>query len=206
MTDSFLALLATGGAILLGAMSPGPSFIMIARTAVVSSRQNALAAAAGMGTGCMIFSVLALSGLHSLLILVPWLYSALKIAGGAYLIWLGARLLFSTDRKGCISQKDNKAIYAPHAFLAGMLTQLSNPNTAIVFGSIFAATLGSHISPVLYVVLPLMAFCIDTLWYALVACLLSADRPRRAYIGYKRWLDRIGGGVMCFLGIRLFIR
>lgn len=53
-----------------------------------------------------------LAGLHSLLVLVPWLYSSLKIAGGA------------------------------HAFLSGMLTQLSNPNTAIVFGSIFAATLG----------------------------------------------------------------
>ncbi|WP_191938717.1 LysE family transporter (plasmid) [Pantoea agglomerans] len=118
----------------------------------------------------------ALAGLHSLLVLVPWLYSSLKIAGGA------------------------------HAFLSGMLTQLSNPNTAIVFGSIFAATQGSHISPVLYVVLPLMAFCIDTLWYARVACLLSADRPRRIYISYKRWLDRIGGGVMCLPGIRLFIR
>ncbi|WP_434747610.1 LysE family translocator [Pantoea sp. Lu_F5_004] len=206
MTDSFLALLTTGSAILLGAMSPGPSFIMIARTAVVSSRRCALAAAAGMGTGCMIFSVLALAGLHSLLVLVPWLYSALKIAGGAYLFWLGIRLLFSSDRKDNIHQNNTQAVYAPHAFLSGMLTQLSNPNTAIVFGSIFAATLGSHISPVLYVVLPLMAFCIDTLWYALVACLLSADRPRRIYISYKRWLDRIGGGVMCLLGIRLFIR
>ncbi|NEH20510.1 LysE family transporter [Pantoea agglomerans] len=206
MTESFIALLTTGSAILLGAMSPGPSFIMIARTAVVSSRRCALVAAAGMGTGCMIFSVLALAGLHSLLVLVPWLYSALKIAGGAYLLWLGVILLFSSDKKDSILQNDSQAIYVPHAFLSGMLTQLSNPNTAIVFGSIFAATLGSHISPVLYLVLPLMAFCIDTLWYALVACLLSADGPRRVYISYKRWLDRIGGSVMCLLGIRLFIR
>jgi len=206
MNDSFLALLTTGSAILLGAMSPGPSFIMIARTAVVSSRMSALAAAAGMGTGCMIFSVLALAGLHSLLVLVPWLYSALKIVGGAYLVWLGARLLFSSDKKDSVHQKDRQSVSAPHAFLSGMLTQLSNPNTAIVFGSIFAATLGSHISPVLYLVLPLMAFCIDTLWYALVACLLSAESPRRVYISYKRWLDRIGGGVMCLLGIRLFIQ
>lgn len=99
MTESPAALLTIAGAILVGAMSPGPSFIMIVRTAVVSSRLSALSAAAGMGVGCMIFSVIALAGLHSLLELVPWLYAALKTAGGVYFLWLGCGML-CWNRKG----------------------------------------------------------------------------------------------------------
>jgi threonine/homoserine/homoserine lactone efflux protein len=84
MTESPAALLTIAGAILVGAMSPGPSFIMIVRTAVVSSRLSALSAAAGMGVGCMIFSVIALAGLHSLLELlkppVGFTFSGLAVA------------------------------------------------------------------------------------------------------------------------------
>ncbi|WP_336369329.1 LysE family translocator [Rahnella perminowiae] len=206
MTDSPAALLTIAGAILLGAMSPGPSFIMIVRTAVVSSRLSALAAAAGMGVGCMIFSVIALAGLHSLLTLVPWLYTALKTAGGVYLLWLGCRMLFRTgDSAGSLAGGES-AHHPGRAFFIGMATQLSNPNTAIVFGSIFAALLSQHISPYLYLVLPAMAFCIDTIWYAVVAWLLSAERPRQAYMQYKSRLDKVSGLVMGYLGIRLILR
>ncbi|MBD8164315.1 LysE family translocator [Erwinia persicina] len=206
MTDSPVALMTIAGAILLGAMSPGPSFIMIVRTAVVSSRLSALAAAAGMGVGCMIFSIIALAGLHSLLTLVPWLYTVLKTAGGVYLLWLGGNMLFRTGDSVASSPVGDNAQGPGRAFLTGMATQLSNPNTAIVFGSIFAALLSQHISPYLYLVLPMMAFCIDALWYGLVAWLLSAERPRQAYMQYKSRLDKASGLVMGYLGIRLILR
>ncbi|MEN4743459.1 LysE family translocator [Pantoea agglomerans] len=206
MSDSPVALLTIAGAILLGAMSPGPSFIMIVRTAVVSSRLSALAAAAGMGVGCMIFSVIALAGLHSLLTLVPWLYTGLKTAGGVYLLWLGCGMLFRTGDSKALNVTTASAHRPGRAFLTGMATQLSNPNTAIVFGSIFAALLSHHISSYLYLVLPAMAFCIDALWYGLVAWLLSAERPRQAYMNYKSRLDKVSGVVMGYLGIRLILR
>jgi threonine/homoserine/homoserine lactone efflux protein len=49
--DSSVAVLAALGAILLGAISPGPSFVLVARTAVAVSRRDALATALGMGAG-----------------------------------------------------------------------------------------------------------------------------------------------------------
>jgi len=55
------------GALALGAISPGPSFVMVARTAVASSRVNALFAALGMGCGGIIFATAALLGLQALL-------------------------------------------------------------------------------------------------------------------------------------------
>ena len=92
------------------------------------------------------------------------------------------------------------------AFLTGVLTQISNPHTALVFASIFSAALSKNIQPAMYIVLPSMAFVIDVLWYAVVACLLSTDGPRLAYIKYRKFIDKLSGGVMAFLGLRLLLK
>ncbi len=91
------------------------------------------------------------------------------------------------------------------AFTTGLLTQLSNPNTAIVFGSVFAALLSHKISPLMYIILPVIALTVDVLWYAFVAFVLSSPRPRRAYLRFKAWFDRVGGGVLALLGVKLML-
>ncbi|WHU90602.1 hypothetical protein [Pantoea agglomerans] len=65
MTDNLIALSAIGIAILFGAMSPGVSFLLVARTAMSSSRQTALSVATGLGFGALVFAVIALAGLHT---------------------------------------------------------------------------------------------------------------------------------------------
>jgi threonine/homoserine/homoserine lactone efflux protein len=84
-----LAILAT---LLVGAISPGPSFLLVSRISVVQSRGHGLAAALGMGVGGTVFAGLALLGLAALLSQIVWLDAMLKLAGGAYLIWLGIRI------------------------------------------------------------------------------------------------------------------
>ena len=58
------ALLGIGAAIAVGAASPGPSFVMVARTAIASSRPDGIYAALGMGIGGLVFATAALLGLH----------------------------------------------------------------------------------------------------------------------------------------------
>ena len=55
--DNLSALLGVIAALTVGVVSPGPSFVMVARTAVSSSRTNGLAAALGMGAGGVLFNV-----------------------------------------------------------------------------------------------------------------------------------------------------
>ena len=85
MINELIALSAIGVAILFGAMSPGVSFLLVARTAMSSSRRVALSVAAGLGFGALIFAVIALAGLHTLLSLVPSLYTALKAVSYTHL-------------------------------------------------------------------------------------------------------------------------
>src|SRR5882762_4266922 len=80
------------GTLLIGAMSPGPSFVLVARTSIALSRRDGLAAALGMGLGSIAFASLVLLGLQALLARIAWLDTGLKLVGGAYLIYLAFRL------------------------------------------------------------------------------------------------------------------
>ena len=85
-------------ALSVGVISPGPSFVMVARVAVASSRIRALATALGMGAGGAIFGAAALLGLQSVLLAVPALYAGLKVLGGLYLCYLGFLIFRSAQR------------------------------------------------------------------------------------------------------------
>ena len=132
--EDFPALLGILAAISIGAVSPGPSFVMVARTAVSSSRIDGVCAAIGMGIGGLLFAVAALLGLHGLLLAVPSLYVGLKVIGGLYLGFLGLRIWRSAKQQlvfaGGGSRGDNST--AARSFLYGLITQLSNPKAAII--------------------------------------------------------------------------
>ncbi|MGT3243925.1 LysE family translocator [Yersinia enterocolitica] len=205
MTSDLIAVSAIGVAILFGAMSPGVSFLLVARMAMSSSRRAALSVAAGMGFGAPVFAAIALAGLHTLLTLVPSLYTGLKVAGGCYLLWLALKM-FRRPSNRFNTSAGTEEVSVSKAFMTGVFTQISNPHTALVFASIFSAALSKNIQPVMYIILPTMAFVIDVLWYAVVACLLSTDGPRQAYIKYRKFIDKLSGSVMAFLGIRLLLK
>jgi threonine/homoserine/homoserine lactone efflux protein len=207
LMNTAITVLSIGSAIAIGAMSPGPSFVMVARTAVASTRANGLAAALGMGAGGIIFAAAALLGLQALLASVPWLYLTLKIGGGGYLAYLGYRIWKGAKSPLMVAERCTQG---PHhslkrSFILGLSTQLSNPKTAIVYGSIFASLLPRDVPVVLMVALPIVVFSIEAGWYSIVALLLASASPRDAYLRYKSWVDRAAGGVMALLGIRLVV-
>ena len=204
--DNTLSLLGIAGAMAVGAMSPGPSFVMVARTAV-ASRGDGLAAALGMGAGGLVFAIAALAGLQAAFLAVPGLYLAIKGFGGADLVYLGCRIgrgarqpLAVTPEVGSSTVRQGRG---GRTFLLGLATQVSNPKTAVVYASIFAAFLPREVPLVLALSVPAVIFCIETGWYTIVALALSSAAPRSAYLRYKAWIDRAAGGVMGLLGVRL---
>ncbi len=204
MPDMF-PILGISCAIALGAMSPGPSFLMVARTAVTASRPAGLAAALGMGVGGALFAVAALAGLQAVFATVPGLYLALKVVGGLYLVSLGHRIWKGASQPLALRAKTSEFAKqsAGRAFLMALGTQVSNPKAAIVYGSVFAAFLPRDFPLSLAMITVVVIFMIEASWYTLVAVALSSAGPRAAYLRYKVWIDRSAGGVMAILGIKL---
>ncbi len=201
------AILAIAAALAAGAMSPGPSFLMVARMALSTSRRDALAAAVGMGIGGVAFALVALLGLLALLAAVPLLYGALKVLGGAYLLYLGYRIWRGASMPLPFADADAglRTSRPWRSFVLGLTTQVSNPKTAVVYASVFASLLPDNVPPVVVAALPILVFAIETAWYSVVAVALSAPLPRARYLAAKAWFDRGAGGVMALLGIKLLV-
>ncbi|MCW0377227.1 Threonine efflux protein [Xanthomonas sacchari] len=199
------SLLAIAGVLTLGAISPGASFLLVARLAAGRSRAAGLAAALGMGVGCALFALAALFGLQALLERVLALHRAVSVAGAAYLLWLAWRAWRTPVSLAAIAP-EQQVPAVRSAFVMGLLTQLGNPQTALVFAGLFAALLSAQRVPAEYVALPSLAFAIDAAWFALVAGLLSAPAPRRWWLRARRPLDRLSAVLMSGLGLRLLWR
>lgn len=202
---SDLAFIGFATVLLLGAMSPGPSFLLVARLAVAQSRGQGLAAALGMGTGAGLFALAALIGLQSLLTAVPALYVGIKLLGGAYLLYLAVIIWRGAKQPLAMSDGPAPANSGRRAFLIALGTQLSNPKTAIAYTGIFAAFLpqGVELSTGLEVLALVLA--VEIGWYAVVALLLSAPAPRAVYLRGKTWIDRAVGAALGFLGAKLLL-
>jgi threonine/homoserine/homoserine lactone efflux protein len=205
--DPMVSLLSILGALILGAISPGPSFVFVTRTAVAVSRRNGVASAAGMGLGASIVCLLALVGVRAVLAQAEWLYVGFKLLGGGYLcylawrIWRGARLPAAESA----TQAQPAVAGVIRSFWLALATQLSNPKTLLVISSIFAALLPTHVPVWMYVAIPLIDLIIETGWYAFVAVAMSSAGPRRIYLRAKTGIDWAAGGVLGALGLRLLI-
>jgi threonine/homoserine/homoserine lactone efflux protein len=209
-----MALTGILGALLIGAISPGPSFVLVSRVAVASSRNEALFASLGMGVGGALFACMALLGLATLLNEVPWLYLGLRIIGGGYLVYLGWRIWITAKQPfdaPAQQSRTNTFTTVPaarshprtKAFVLGLVTQVSNPKTAIVYASIFASLMPADPSLWMLYAIPPLVFAVEAGWYALVAHLFSRRRAKLTYLRSKTWIDRTAGFVLASLGGKL---
>lgn len=201
--ESFWILGSIAFALMLGAMSPGPTSIYVAKNSIAISRKHGLYTAFGTGTGAAIFGLLAVLGLQALLLAVPSAYLVLKICGGLYLLWLAYKIIKHAKEPIEMDQSVSSQMSFRRAFTTGLITQLANPKIAIVLASIFTALLPKDIPTYYYFVLPLLCFFIDAGWCSLVAVALSAEKPRRVYLKFKAVFDRGAGVVMTVLGLKL---
>ncbi len=162
-----------------------------------------------MGLGGVMLGGLALAGLQALLAQAGWLYAGLKVLGGLYLLYLGVMIWRGADEAlvVALAAEPNDAGLniegLGRSVVLALATQVSNPKSIAVYGSIFAALLSPQVPVWVLVALPVGLFVIEAGWYAIVALAFSAERPRDAYLRSKRWIDRLAGAVMGLLGLRL---
>lgn len=201
--ESFWILSSIAAALLLGAMSPGPTSIYVAKNSIAISRKHGLFTALGTGLGAAIFGLLAVLGLQAFLLAVPSAYLALKICGGLYLLWMAFKIIKHAKEPIEAGDASSSQMSLRRAFTTGLITQLSNPKIAIVLASIFTALLPKEIPTYFYFVLPVLCFFIDAGWCSLVAVALSAEKPRKVYLKFKAGFDRAAGAVMTVLGLKL---
>ena len=191
---------------LMAAISPGPAVLMAARTGVTEGLRTGAFLAAGIGIGGVIWATAALFGLALVFEAAPSLLWALKIIGGLYLIYMAWGMWRSADVPLDMDAAAKTPRSAASAFRLGLWTQLANPKPAVLFSAIFIGTVPPGTSFWVIAALLLVVFLNETIWNILVARLFSLDRSRSAYISLKSIIDRIFGGMLALLGIKVALQ
>ncbi len=180
--------------------SPGAAFLMALRTSLASGRAAGIATGFGLATMAATWTLAALLGLETVFALFPWAYSALKILGAAYLIWLAVQ----TWRHARDPLPDAPTPQG-RAFLAGLLVNLGNPKSVLFAAAVIVVVFPQGLAPLQIALIAANHFVLEVLFYSSFATLLTTQTARNAYLSFKPVLDRIAATLLGALGLRLLL-
>jgi threonine/homoserine/homoserine lactone efflux protein len=196
------------GVSILVIITPGQDTALTIRNTLVGVRGSGVSTAAGVASGQFIWTVATSAGLAALLVGSEPVFTALKFAGAAYLIFLGGQALYAALRPQGGDAKAN--VVLPHglgriaAYRQGVLSNLGNPKMAVFFSSLLPQFISpGHASFGALLMLGLVFNAMTLTWltgYALLVArvgdVLRRDRLRRS-------LEAVTGLVLVGLGLRL---
>lgn len=196
---------------LLIILTPGPDIALLARSALVGGRKQALITSAGITSGVLVWAIASSLGLAAILEESAVAYTAVRIAGAAYLVYLGIRIIISlrNSEKQDIGIPPNRIsligrINSP--FARGTLNNLLNPKMGVLFVSLIP----QFVTPgpgfaweviELAVIFDLMGLC----WLLLLSHLLGTGRNIFRSARVRRTMDAVTGSVLTGLGIAVAV-
>ena len=198
--------LAFAGVATLLVITPGADMALVAKNALAHGRRAAITTAFGVCLGGLIWTLAAAFGIAAFVRSSQTAFNTLRIAGAAYLLYLGLQAIWKTRRRSESEQpgRERAVRSSRMAFRQGVFSNLLNPKLAVFFTSLLPQFIepGQSVfarSLLLGGILELIAI----VWLSFYSCLVARmgtvlRRPR-----VRRWLDRLTGTVLVAFGLRL---
>lgn len=187
--------------------TPGPAVILVLKNAMLRGRGSAIVTGLGVLVADLIWATASVVGLIALLVSSQFALDAVRVAGAAYLLYLGVRLLRTKKFNMSVDPEAGRPsnVTPGRAFGEGLFCDLSNPKTVLIFASVIPQFLNASSSGsdalVLGVVFATLGFA-SSVVYALVfgaaRTLLSEGRVMRNVL-------RGSGGILVLFGVGLLV-
>ncbi len=151
------------GAVIILSITPGADTIFILTKSIAGGYRQGFASVAGIVCGLFVHTALAAFGLSVILMTSSLLFNIVKIAGAAYLIYLGIMAIKSKSNIIISSEKQSGTF--KKTFRQGFFTNILNPKVALFFLALLPQFVkGSAENPVPFLILGLTFIFIGTLW------------------------------------------
>ncbi|KFI08253.1 LysE family translocator [Massilia sp. BSC265] len=193
-------------AAILITLSPGPDNMMVLGVGIAKGRARGIAFGLGCALGCLNHTLLAVIGVSALIAASPTAFTALKIAGGLYLVWMGFQALRSRGAAQARSGVPDEP--ARQLFFKGLLANAINPKVVLFFLSFLPQFVLPSRGDANWQIgwLGLIFTVQAALLFGLLGYFSGAigqwlNRTPRAGM----WLDRIAGAIFVGLGLRLIV-
>ncbi|AWY43379.1 LysE family translocator [Pseudomonas putida] len=193
----------------LAVVAPGPDFAVTIRQSVRFGRWIGICTALGIGAGISVHVLYTLLGVGALMHTTPWLLTAAKVIGGAYILYLGVSLLRSRPKSVLDGEKEADSPVVEQtlfkAFTTGFLTNATNPKATLFFLAIFT-TIISTTTPLTIQALYGVWMCgVNALWFVIVALFFSSSRVRLLFLRMGHWFERTMGVILILFAGRLIL-
>ena len=195
LTPFFIATLALN-------LAPGPDMTYVAARSLGQGRRAGLISALGISAGCLVHIAAASAGVAVLLRAWPRAYTAIRLAGAAYLLYLGISMWWSAGRGEGLRPVPRTTDW--EIFRQGAITNILNPKVALFYLTFLPQFIPTG-APVLRTSL-LLAMIHNVLgfaWLSLYARFVDRLRTALTRPVVKAWLERVTGGALVALGARL---
>ncbi len=190
-------------------LTPGADTLLVIRNVLTGDVRNGIVTTAGICTGLFFHATLSALGVSLILMASATLYGLLKIAGAAYLGWLGLMSLrdaLQTGSRPEVAAHLKQPVSRRRSFVEGVTSNVLNPKTAIFYLAFLPQFIHAD-DPVLLKSLFLAAihFGMAFLWLCLLSLLLDRFRASLLSSALHRWLEGVCGLLLLGLGVRLLL-
>jgi threonine/homoserine/homoserine lactone efflux protein len=185
-------------------ITPGPDTMYILARSVAQGRRAGALSVLGISSGIVVHTLAAAVGLSALLATSAWAFAVVKLAGAAYLIYLGIQALLTRARPA--GAPDVKPMSNWQVYRQGFVCNVLNPKVAVFFLAFLPQFVDpqSGLGPLPFLVLGGVFVFGGTLWCLCVAMSAAgATRAVRRNAGLMVWLERASGCVYVALGLHL---
>lgn len=189
---------------ILAVISPGPDFAMVTRNSLMLSRRAGVLTALGIGLGVLVHVAYTLVGVGLLIQQSLGLFNAIKLAGAAYLVYLGARMLRAKPG-GALAQGTEAPLSDAAALRTGFLTNALNPKTTVFIVSLFMQVVRPDTPLWTQIGYGTFISMAHIAWFGLVALCFSAQAARERLLAVRHWIDRAFGGLLIGFGVLLAV-
>ena len=180
---------------ILGATSPGPSLAVVLRNTMIGGRARGLACAVGHGIGFGFYAISVVFGLVIIMENHPNVFTLMQIVGGLFLLYLGIEMMRAEEKEIILSEGKREG------FIEGFFIAFLNPKIAVFMLAVLSSVLDPSMSNDTKWVIAAMGATIDTVWYVLVALMLSNSNILTKIQNNQKILNQITGLLMIGLAI-----
>jgi threonine/homoserine/homoserine lactone efflux protein len=185
-------------------ITPGADMAMVSRSVLIGGRREAFATTLGILAGCLVWAVVSAAGVAAVLAASRTAYDALRLAGAAYLIWLGVQSLLAARRDRPAAERYGVGARRQSPFRQGLLTNLFNPKIAIFYSTFLPQFIGPGDQALLLsLLLAGVHIAFGLVWLTAYTWLLDRAVTAFASSRVRRALDALTGTVLVALGLRL---
>lgn len=192
---------------LLAVIAPGPDFAVAVRQTVRYGRKAGIYTSLGIGAGISVHVLYTLIGVGALLHTTPWLMTAAKWLGAAYIFYLGIKFLRSKPSTGGEATTDapsDAAQQTPRqAFVIGFMTNATNPKATLFFLAVFTTLVSAKTPLPVQMLYGLWMCLVNAAWFVLVSVALSAASVRQRFMRASHWFERVMGVLLIGFALRL---